>query len=51
MDLYGGMKYGREIHLDAFEPVKCRTLTEPYDDIAHRVRRRPVNAPYKGLFL
>lgn len=26
--IWGFMKYGREIHFDAFEPVKCRTVTE-----------------------
>ncbi len=26
--IWGFMKHGREIHFDAFETVKCRTLTE-----------------------
>jgi len=26
--IWGFMKYGREIYFDAFEPVKCRTVTE-----------------------
>lgn len=26
--IWGFMKYGREIYFDAFETVKCRTLTE-----------------------
>lgn len=26
--IWGFMKYGREIYFDAFEPVKCRTITE-----------------------
>ena len=26
--LWGFMKYGRDIYFDAFEPVKCRTITE-----------------------
>jgi hypothetical protein len=25
--MWGGMKYGREIHFDAFEPVDCGPMT------------------------